>query len=386
MRCAKRRVVRPAPGLGEQHEIERRRVDRAVVAREPELGAPSLTYLVHDLPRLGVDRRVLLVRLQLGERVERADRDLRPEQKRLQRRDRRVAAEDGHEPRHPGGEKRPATVARAHAQRREIRDRAVEGAPQALPAAAHARDAQRPGGDDVARGLALLVELLHRLDVVLEPWQHVDAEIPALVRIERERVGHRRCRRGVPGFEKTSRVPRSPRGSTIETWRRFLVVGRRCGRRQRLRVLGVAEREVVELHRDDVREVGLGLERDRRARAARALSLRSEIRSCIPVPTKRSRAIEIASRGRPPVRGPVAEIERRLEVLDPPGREQERRRAADPQHEPREESRVVREEPARLRGDVAAVVADAERRSFEDREHVRPRGARSGRRSTARGP
>ncbi len=51
-------VVRPAPGLGEEDEEERRGVDGAVVAREPELGGPAVPDLVDDLPRLGVDRRV----------------------------------------------------------------------------------------------------------------------------------------------------------------------------------------------------------------------------------------------------------------------------------------------------------------------------------------
>ena len=104
-------------------------------------------------------------------------------------------------------------------------------------------------------------------------------------------------------------------------------------------------------------------------------------------PTKRSRAIESASCGRPFTRR-VAEVERGGEVLDPARREQQRPRPVDAQHEPREEARVVREEPARLGGDVAALVADAERRSFEDRQHgtSNPPGGRSSRRSTARAP
>ena len=39
--------------------------------------------------------------------------------------------------------------------------------------------------------------------------------------------------------------------------------------------------------------------RDTSTSSGSVLSLRSVIRSCIPVPMKRSRAIEIASRGRP---------------------------------------------------------------------------------------
>ena len=216
---------------------------------------------MHDLPRLGVDRRVLLACLQLGERVERAHRDLRPEEQRLQRRDRRVAPEHGHEPRHPGGEERAAKLARAHAQRREIGDRAVERATKALPAAANARNPQRPGGDGVAGGLALLVELLDGLELLVQPGPDVDAEIPGLVRLERERVGH-----GVPVESATLREDelRSEVAARIDDRNLppLLVVRRRRGRRKRLRELRVAEREVVQLHRDDVREVRLGLECD----------------------------------------------------------------------------------------------------------------------------
>ena len=52
---------------------------------------------------------------------------------------------------------------------------------------------------------------------------------------------------------------------------------------------------------------------------------------------------------RQPVGGSVPEVEGRPEVLDAPRREEERGGAADPQHEPREEARVVREEAARVR-------------------------------------
>ncbi len=64
----------------------------------------------------------------------------------------------------------------------------------------------------------------------------------------------------------------------------------------------------------------------------------------------------------------VAEVERRREVLDLPGREQERADAVDPQLEPGEEARVLGEEPAREAVEVADLVADAEGRSLEDRQ------------------
>jgi hypothetical protein len=265
-----RRVVGPPPGLREQHEEEGRRVDRAVVAREPELGAATLADLVHDLAGLGVDARILLARLELREGVERADRDLRPEEQRLQRGDRCVTAEHGHEPGHAGGEERPAIVARAHAQRGEVGDRAVEGAAQALPPPANAWDAQRPGRNDVARGLALLVELLDRLELLVQPRMDVHAEIPALVRLEPQRVGHRVAveAAGLREHELRSEVALRIDDRDLAA---LLVVGRRRGRRQRLRELGVAEREVVQLHGDDVREVRLGLERNREVERLGAL-------------------------------------------------------------------------------------------------------------------
>ena len=74
----------------------------------------------------------------------------------------------------PGREQRPAVLAGPHPQRGEVGDRAVERAAQALPPAADTRYAQRPRCDDVARALALLVELLDRLELLVEPRVHVD--------------------------------------------------------------------------------------------------------------------------------------------------------------------------------------------------------------------
>ena len=51
-----RGVVGPAPDLGEEDEEERRRVDRAVVAREPGRRGLARADLVDDLARLGVGR------------------------------------------------------------------------------------------------------------------------------------------------------------------------------------------------------------------------------------------------------------------------------------------------------------------------------------------
>ena len=66
----------------------------------------------------------------------------------------------------------------------------------------------------------------------------------------------------------------------------------------------------------------------------------------------------------------VAEEERGRVVLDLPRREQERPLSVDAQLEPREEARVLGEEAARRAVEVADLVAEAERRAFQNRQHV----------------
>ena len=57
---------------------------------------------MNDLARLGVDGGVVVGRLELGQNLECAAGELGAEEERLEAGDDRVAAEDGHEPRHPG--------------------------------------------------------------------------------------------------------------------------------------------------------------------------------------------------------------------------------------------------------------------------------------------
>ena len=65
----------------------------------------------------------------------------------------------------------------------------------------------------------------------------------------------------------------------------------------------------------------------------------------------------------------VAEVERRREVLDLAGREQQRLLAVHGQPQQREEARVAaRRSPAVVAADVAELVADAEGRALEDRQ------------------
>ena len=70
-------VAGPAPCLGEEHEEERRCVDRPVVVREPCLRRAADAQLGRSC-RARVDRRVVFARLQRGERLEGAGGELEP--------------------------------------------------------------------------------------------------------------------------------------------------------------------------------------------------------------------------------------------------------------------------------------------------------------------
>jgi len=60
-------VVSPTPGLGQEDQEERRRVSGSVVAVEPLRRTLPAAYLMHDLPRLRVARRILSGRLKRRE-------------------------------------------------------------------------------------------------------------------------------------------------------------------------------------------------------------------------------------------------------------------------------------------------------------------------------
>ena len=154
--------------------------------------------------------------------------------------------------------------------------------------------------------------------------------------------------------------------------------------RQRLRALRVAEREVVLLDREDVREVGGQLERQLEGERLHRLVLDDDpvlhALADEAVPDDRDRVL------RQPVGERVAQVERRREVLDLAVGEEQRLLAVERQAQKREEARVVGEEALRLAVDVAALVADAEGRALEDRDRHATRpgddadGARLGQR------
>ena len=133
---------------------------------------------------------------------------------------------------------------------------------------------------------------------------------------------------------------------------------------------GVAEREVVLLDRDDVREVGADVERELEAE-----------RSCRLVPDDEVILHPLAHESlardrervlREPVGDGVTEVEGCGEVLDLARREQQRPGAVDAKLEPREETGVLGEEAAGAAVEIADLVADAEGRALEDRHpHAR---------------
>jgi hypothetical protein len=142
----------------------------------------------------------------------------------------------------------------------------------------------------------------------------------------------------------------------------------RLGRlRQGMRALRVAEREVPVLDGEQVGEVGADLHPHEKRDALGRLVLHDDAVLKPVADEALARDEQRVLRQR--LRGAVPKVERGREVLDLPGREQERALAVDRQTQLREEADVLGEEPARLLdADVAEVVADAEGRAFEDRE------------------
>ena len=236
-----RGVVRPAPDLGEQDEVERRRVDRPVVGAEPVARGLAVPHLVDDLARLGVDRRIVLGRLQLGEHLERGARQLGPEEQRLQARDQRVAAEDGHEPRHPGGRQLADAVAAAHPQRGEVGDRlrrtSAAGRPRSRGAAARAAArpratrararARRRSGARASSGCT---------SSAVERDGDVDDDVPRRPRLELDPPADRRAVALARAARRITCVAaeNSSSGSTKRNWRSS--ASDRCGARRRQRL------------------------------------------------------------------------------------------------------------------------------------------------------
>ena len=100
------RHVAGAVGIGAgEIDVERRRIDAAIVAAEGQLAQHrhlALAGLVHDLARLRIAERRCLRRLMLREESQHAARQAWIEPQHLQRRDHAVAAERRREPGNAG--------------------------------------------------------------------------------------------------------------------------------------------------------------------------------------------------------------------------------------------------------------------------------------------
>jgi hypothetical protein len=273
-------VVGPAPDLGEEDQVQRRGVDRAVVALEPVLRSLAAPDLVHDLARLGVDRLVVLGRLKVGEDLERAAGELRAEEQGLETRDQRVAAEDGHEPRHAGRREVAEAVASAQPERGEVGHRAREDVVEVVPGRAQPRDPKVPGRERGLDPLALLAEALphhvwpHR--VAPQHRDNVEAELPCLPRLELDPIPD------LPGLDVTAlgqdHLRAGKAGVVVEhELVLLLLVASLCRQRQGDRLERVAEREVVVLDREDVREVARELEGELERDLLLALVLDAEV-------------------------------------------------------------------------------------------------------------
>ena len=181
-------VAGPPQVLGVHDQEPRRRVHRPVVGRvrhDPRARELAVAHLVQDLARLLVAPVVLLRALARRQELEGIARRPRVHRQQLVRGDQRVAAEDRHVPRDPGGEDR--AVPHPRVQRAQVAQAAVQELVEQLVV-----------GDDPRRlALPLLVratELVHRVVEVrgrvgrLGPQDRFDRDRdePRLVRVEVE--------------------------------------------------------------------------------------------------------------------------------------------------------------------------------------------------------
>ena len=121
------RVAGPALVLVEQHDVERRRVDRAVVGRVRPLlegGHLAEAQLVQDAARVLVAEVVAARPLPEAQGGQRGARQVGVERQRLQAGEDAVAPEHGHEPGQPGGRQ----VVAGQRDRREPQRRQVDQA------------------------------------------------------------------------------------------------------------------------------------------------------------------------------------------------------------------------------------------------------------------
>lgn len=129
--AGQRHITGPLGVRAEEHQEQRRRVHRTVVApvrHLPEVRQLAVPHLVHDLAGLGDRVRAHLDRLGGGQRGQRGGGELGPVGQREERGEQRVTAQQGEEP-GDSGRGNPQLLA-VRARRRHLEDRQVRQAPR----------------------------------------------------------------------------------------------------------------------------------------------------------------------------------------------------------------------------------------------------------------
>src|SRR5207248_1096531 len=150
-------------------------------------------------------------------------------------------------------------------QRREIRHRLEERAAELVPVGPDLRDPQLPSRERLAHTRHLLAEAPlcrpGRNRVAVDRREDVEPQLPALPWCELEPVNDLRAL-DRSAVREDHLGPRASRSLLEHELVVLVLVPPLDGGWQRLRAGGVAEREVMLLDREDVREVGAQLERE----------------------------------------------------------------------------------------------------------------------------
>ena len=309
-------------------------------------------------------------------------RQLGAEDQRLQARDHRVAAEDGHEPGHAGRRQQADAVAAAHAQRREIRDRARVGLTELGPRGAQLRHAHVPGAQRALDAGALLAEVASAGRApgsrAARARPEREAHVPLGVRAELER-------------ERRAPIPRRQRGARAAHVRRELACRDRAAARPAASAAtsstgggraaassgSPSAKSWCLIERMSAKsEASSTASSTVIASPARLVTTMCSWRSSV---TKRSLRISSSSARRPPASG-LRRKKAAAKYSTLPAESGIGRSPLMRSGEPREKARVVRIEAVRALADRAVVGADAEGRSVEDCQgHHHPGCLRDGR-------
>jgi uncharacterized membrane protein len=196
--------------------------------------------------------------------------------------------------------------------------------------------------------------------------KHLDVEVPALARVEAEVEDHPRPVHLTALGEDDLRLRRGLAVVGDEELVALLLVLDRPAVGKRLRAQRVAEREVEVLDGEDVREVRADVELEVELDAFHALVLHDEgVLHAVADETLPPDRQHVGSKS---AGQRIAHEERRREVLDLVGRQEQRPLPVDGQLQRREKPGVLGEETFDVAVEVAEQVANAEGRAFENAE------------------